>query len=286
MRDLTQGVQDQQELDATRPVDVYEMYLGDQDNVDEDTLFFIAHPDKLRFWDTEGTLQDYIPLGVRRGPVRHNLELAVDYYNLAYDNVDRSMSALIAGTEFRGKRVVLRTVFLDQVESNDDAILLFDGIMDKPTMQGGTFSLQITSRMNLKIRSGRLYQLMCQWKFGSTECTYSRAGTKKSGTVETGSTTSVIVDSSRSEASDYWKHGLIEITSGDLKGQKRRVTAYNSDSDQISVDITFESVPIHDVTYDIYRGCDKTLDWCKDTLGNQANYGGFHTLPVETNEDL
>jgi len=286
MRDLTQGVQDQQNTDATRPVDIYQMHLGDQDNVDDDTLFFIAHPDKLMFWDTEGTKQDYIPVGVRRGPVKHNLELAVDYYNLAYDNVDRAMSALIAGVDFRGKRLILNTVFLDQMESLDDAILVFDGIMDKPTMYQGTFSLQITSRMNLKIRSGRLYQLMCQWMFGGDSCTFNRAGSKKTGIVEAGSTSSVIVDSSRSEATDYWKHGLIEITSGTLNGQKRRVTAYNSTSKQISVDITFESVPSHDVTYDIYRGCDKTLKWCKDTLENEANFGGFHTLPIELNEDL
>ena len=286
MRDLNSDVQEQQASDTTRPVDIYQMHLGSQTAVDDDTLFFIAHPDRLVFWDTEDTRRLYIPLGIRRGPVKHNLELAVDYYNLQYDNVDRAMSALIAGTDFRNKRIVLRTLFLDQISSADDAILVFDGIIDKPAISGPSISLQVTSRINLKIRSGRLYQLMCQWQFGGTSCGYVRANTKKSGTIDTGSTRSIIIDSERTEATDYWKHGLLEITSGSLKGQKRRVTANNSGSGQLSLDFTLDSIPSHGVTYDIYRGCDKTLDWCKDELSNQANFGGFHTLPIETNEDL
>ena len=285
MRDLSTGVQEQQTTDFTKPVDIYEMYLGSQTLIDDDTIFFVSHPDRLNFWDTESTRQLYIPLGVRRGPVAHNMELSADYYNVAYDNVDRAMSALIAQTDFRGKRVVLRIVFLDQVSSEDDATMVFDGIMDSPNFYQGVFSLRVTSRINLKIRSGRLYQLMCQWVFGGDQCVFERLGSKKSGTVNAGSTSSVILDSSRTEVSDYWKHGLLEITSGVLKGQKRRVTQYSLDSRQISLDITFESVPGHGVTYDVYRGCDKTLGWCQ-SLGNEANFGGFHTLPVEVPENL
>ena len=284
MRDLSQNVQDQQNTDATRPIDLYEVYLGSQTAVDDDTLFFVACPERINFFDTEGTPQTFLPLGLNRSSVKHNIDLAVDYFNVSFDNVDRAMSALIAETDFRNKRVVLRTIFLDDYGSNDDAILVFDGIMDKPTITETSFVVQVVSRLNLKNKTGRLYQLMCPWKFGGTRCTFNRTTTKSTGIVTSGATTSIIVDTSRTEANNYWKHGNIEITSGPLIGTKRRVTGYSFDSKQISLDIVLDSVPTAGVTYDIYRGCDKTLDWCKDTLSNQDNFGGFHTLPVEIDE--
>ena len=284
MRDLSDAVQAEQASDNTRPINIYEIYLGSQTVVDDDTLFFAAHSDTIKFFDTEGTPQDFLPLGLRRSTIKHNMDLTVDYFNVTYDNVDRAMSALIADTDFRSKRVILRSIFLDSYGSNDDAVILFDGIMDKPVINESALTAQVVSRLNLKIKTGRLYQLMCPWTFGGTYCAYNRTGTSSTGTIGSGSTSSILVDTSRTEVNDYWKHGIIEITSGTLSGIKRRVTGYVLASGQMSVDIVFDSVPLTGVTYDIYRGCDKTISWCKDMLSNQLNFGGFHTLPVKLPE--
>jgi len=284
MRDLSDEVIVKQSEESTRPVDIYDIYLGSQTAVDDNTLFFAVCPESVNFWDMEGTPQEYLPLGLARSPVKHNIDLAVDYFNVSYDNVDRAMSALIAGTDFRDKRVVLRTVFLDQLASPDDAILVFDGVMDKPVITQSSLQVQVVSRLNLKLKTGRLYQLMCPWKFGGARCAYDRTATKSTGSVTAGSTTSLIYDTSRTEADDYWKHGLIHFTSGDNNGVKRRITDYDLDLTVMSLDIVLENTPAVGDTYDIYRGCDKTLAWCKDTLSNQANFGGFHTLPVELEE--
>lgn len=286
MRNLNLKVQDQIQQDTTKPVDIYELYLGSQIAVDDNTLFFVASPDRLNFWDIEGTPQEFLPLGLQRSTVKHNIDLAVDYFNIALDNVDRAMSALIAATEFREKRVVLRTLFLDQKESPDDAILVFDGIIDKPVITEQSLNIQVVSRISLKLKTGRLYQLMCPWRFGGNYCGFSISATQSTGSVSAGSTQSLIIDPSRTEADNFWKHGIIEFTSGANVGAKRRITGYSLSSKEIGIDIVlFNTISIGD-TFIIKQGCDKTLDWCKDTLANELNFGGFHTLPIELNEDI
>lgn len=284
MRDLNTALLTQKAANQTRPIDLYDIYFGSQTAVDDETLFFAACPETVHFWDLEETPQDYLPIGLKRSPVKHNMDLAVDYFNVSWDNVDRAFSGIIASTDFRNKRAVVRTVFLDQLESYDDAIMVFDGIMDKPAITESSLTVQVVSRINLKLKTGRLYQLMCSWKFGGTRCGYDRTTTKLTGAATAGSTTSIIYDTSRTEATNYWKHGLLEFTSGQNIGEKRRVTTYSLTTTQIALDIVLPYTPTVGDTYDIYRGCDKTLVWCKDTLANQLNFGGFHTLPVELSE--
>ncbi len=284
MRDLSSNITSEKELDITRPIDLYDIYLGSQTAVDDDTLFFAVCPETVSFWDIEDSPQSYIPLGIGRSPVKHNMDLSIDYFNAKLDNVDKAMGALIASTDFRNKRVILRTVFLNQLNNAEDATILFDGVMDKPSISESALIVQVVSNLNLKRKTGRLYQLMCGWIFGGTYCTINRDTNKISSTVESGSTTSIIVDSERTEITNYWKHGLIHFTSGNNNGVKRRVTAFSSG--QISMDIVLFNTPVAGDTFDLYQGCDKTLEWCNTYHSNRANFGGFHTLPVENAENL
>lgn len=285
MRDISTNVQEQKDADISRPIDLYEVYLGSQTAVDDNTIFFASHPDIVKFFDVESTPQDFLPIGIKRSAVKHNIDLAVDYFNITYDNVDRGMGALIAQTDFRNKRVILKTVFLDKLDSPDDATLIFDGVMDKPVITQNTFGVQVVSRLTLQNRTGRLYQLMCPWRFGQAHCAYPINTTKATGSVSAGSTSSLIIDVLRTEATDHWKHGVIHFTSGQNIGVKRRVTGYDFPTQEISIDIVLQYTPAVGDTYDIYQGCDKTLDWCT-RLVNTVNYGGFHTLPVEVPENL
>ncbi len=284
MRDLSDNIILEKEQEKTRPIELYDIYLGSQTSVDDDTLFFAVCPERVSFWDIEDSPQLYLPIGISRSNIKHNMDLAIDYFNARLDNVNLALSALIASTDFRNKRVILRTVFLDKLSAPEDATILFDGVMDKPSISEKSMSVQVVSRLNLKKKTGRLYQLMCGWIFGGTYCTFDRTSTKVSSTVTSGSTTSIIQDSSRTEATDYFKHGLIEFTSGENNGEKRRVTGFTGS--QISVDIVLPYTPGIGDAFDLYQGCDKTLDWCHDKFVNRANFGGFHTLPVEDKENL
>ncbi len=74
------------------------------------------------------------------------------------------------------------------------------------------------------------------------------------GTADAGSTASTIVDAERTEAvTDYWKHGVVEMTSGANVGQLRRVTAFNITTDTLTVAPAFKSAVAAGDTYRIVR---------------------------------
>src|SRR3990172_8669225 len=60
-----------------------------------------------------------------------------------------------------------------------------------------------------------------------------------SGTADSGTTTT-LVDADRTEAdTDYWKGAVLLMTSGNLAGQRRRISAFTPASDTITVDVAF-----------------------------------------------
>lgn len=72
------------------------------------------------------------------------------------------------------------------------------------------------------------------------------------GTADAGSTATTIVDAERTEATtDYWQHGVVEMTSGANIGQSRRVTAFNFTTDTITVAPAFKSAVAAGDTYRI-----------------------------------
>jgi len=75
------------------------------------------------------------------------------------------------------------------------------------------------------------------------------------GTADSGSTTTV-VDAERTEAdTDYWKDHMIVFTSGTIKGQVRRITAFNAGTDTITFSpVTTQAVGTN--TYVIIAGAE------------------------------
>jgi len=103
----------------------------------------------------------------------------------------------------------------------------------------------------------------------------------KTGAVEAGSSTVLIIDTAnRTEADGYWNNGIIEITSGVNDGEIRMVKESNS-SGNIDIIIPLPNTPGIGDTYSIERGCDKTAMMCKMKHDNWINFGGFKALPKE-----
>jgi hypothetical protein len=131
-----------------------------------------------------------------------------------------------------------------------------------------------------------MFQQNCQWAFDSTECKgYNIAGTVAGttlaeavvGTVDASSTTILVLDSARTEADDYWRSGIIEITSGDLDGEKAHIAS--STSGEIHLLVPLPSTPAEGVTYEMTRGCNKSSWDCIHKFDNFHNFGGYSAIP-------
>lgn len=90
-------------------------------------------------------------------------------------------------------------------------------------------------------------------------------------TVDTG-TTVTINDAAQTEAEDYWKYGFLHITSGVNAGQKRLITASSPGHVDFALPLNQACSPGD--TYNLYTGCDKTLETC-EKFNNTPNYSGF-----------
>lgn len=279
MKDISANAQVQASSDQNRPIEIYDVYL------DSGTLHLTDHHDNFLFWTPEGAANTtYLPLPIERGDIQQDTNAKASKVSVKLANINQGMASYAASNELRGKKVTIRRVFLDQVISEVDAVFIIkDALIDSYVITEAWLETQLISSLGtLNIEAPKWhYQLLCNRSLGDVGCAVSLTSSdnKKSKTAGSGSTTTTINSSGITEADDYFLDGYVHITSGDLAGQKRRVASNTAGS--VTVMFGFPSAPAAGVTFDIYRGCDKSFDVCKNRFNNAINYGGFDTIPQE-----
>ena len=256
--------------DENRPVELYAIYL------DEETLYLAAHDQNVQFLDEEGTPTLYYASAIKRSAIRTNVESRVDECSVSLDNVTREMSAYMAHNEFRGRRLRIIKVFLDHVNDFANHVIIFDGVMDAPSANQSMMTVAVTSRLDtLKVSvPRRIYQRLCGWKFGGTEC-----GVDLSSVTVTGTTQAISTDgrtltlSGRSEVSGYYEDGALTID-----GLSRKVVGSNGS--KIEVEYSFPATGVGK-PYTLRRGCNKDYDTGCAKFNNKKRFGGFLSVPSD-----
>lgn len=216
----------------------------------------------------------------------HGTSLSYQNVQVTIANVDGAISQSMVANEMRGRALRLKLIFMDKtgapIGGADDYIDIIEGIVEHGIVNQVVASISVKSRLAAleKKVPTRNYGAACAWVFGGTECTFDTGSTKLTlQTADSGSTASKIVDAARTEADDYWKDGIVEMTSGDNNGEKRRVLS--NTSGEVVLEHAFPNVIGDGDTYSIEQGCDKQYSTCETRFGNEANFGGFVSLPRE-----
>lgn len=276
-RTLTSGVTVSSEAEESRPIELYIAYL------DDFTLYAAQNDTDVWFYDLDGNAQLYTAIAVSRGDIRQNVDMQVDTVTVSLDNVNQIMSGYIVDNDFRGRRMVVLKVFSDYLDNSADYVTIFDGLMDKPVLTEMQMAVTVVSRLGtLNLQAPRrMYQVACNWEFGSTECNYDFYTTGVSGQTATSGTTTIFWDSNRAEADDYWKWGEVEWTAaggGGNTGEKRKIVV--SSGTKFIMDYALPADINPGDVYTMHRGCPKTWLWCSG-LDNLIDFGGFNTIPHE-----
>ena len=274
--------------DYARPSEIYDLFLVDQDTPDTETLHFANWYETISFFDyPDGNAAQYLPLGISRGKIEATSNLEIDSLQLQLDNVDKALASLAASYDLRDKRVVARLVFRNLLSSPNDAKVLFDGTISDVMFPQGKLVVKVVSKLgDLSIETGWPYQNRCNTQFGDTYCSVNKesAVNKKSGMAEAGGSTTTLIDSAnRTEGANYWAHGYIYFISGLNIGHKRLIVDYAWSTGTLTFDYALPNAVANGDRYFIYRGCDKTVDTCKNTYSNNARYRGFHTITLRAN---
>ena len=125
-----------------------------------------------------------------------------------------------------------------------------------------------------------IYQGGCINTLYDTACTLNPNSFKATGSATSGSTASIINDTTLSGASGIYSQGKVTFTSGVNNGISRSVKQYtNGSPNTIALLSPFPNTPGVGDTFNIFNGCDKSLGTCLNTFNNLANFRGFPFIP-------
>jgi uncharacterized phage protein (TIGR02218 family) len=277
MRGLTQNFRTTASGDHNRPLELIDIYL------DTATYYFVVNnTEEVTFFNAiSGDSVTYRAIPGAREPAHTSMGFDIDRIRLGIANVDKVIIDALQAHEFRGRRVVVRQIFEDVKDSSGDAVTIFDGLMDSPTVDPEWVSVNAVPRIGSLQRKapGIWYQLPCNWKFGSEECGVNAAGAaySKAKVCDAGCTASQILGVDIDEEAKYWRRGYVRFTSGQNMGLRQ--TIKTSTQGSIDLDNPLLYPPAEGDTYIVRSGCDKTLYMCSGDYANEDNFGGFHTIP-------
>ena len=268
-----------------KPVEIHDIYFGSQVAEDSSTLHLVNFYKIINFFSYIGNEPtQYIPLAMQRSGIKRTSTGEIENVNYQLDNVNKELSDLANQYDFRNKRMVTRLIFRDHLDSYADAKVVFDGFIQAVSFEQKKMQTVCVPKLgSLKFETGWPYQIYCNARFGDAYCTVDKTlpANKKTGTA-TGGTHSTLIDSTTlTQADDYWNNGIVVFTSGDNNGLFRKVVDFSNTACMATLDYDLDhNVAVGD-TYTIYRGCNKTLSRCKNTYSNDANFHGFHSIPLQ-----
>lgn len=278
MKTITQTFGVRASGEENSPLEIYDLFLDSQ------TVRLVNYDQNVSFFDINGISATYIAFPTKREVLERSVENPINTIVCGVSNIDRSMSSYLATNEFRGRRIVIRKIFADQLTSSGDCVYLFDGIMDAPAANEDIVQINAVDRIGTlnKEAPRRWYQLLCNNKFMDEQCGYGRTSgdmyVSTNGTCSGDCTDLIVHSSTIIQSNNYWKDGEIKITSGSAGGQRRKVVASSGDN-TVNLDINLTVAPASGDNFTISRGCDKTWLRCSGDFLNDTNFIGFPTLP-------
>ena len=156
-----------------------------------------------------------------------------------------------------------------------NAVAIFSGFVENITSNGNLWEITASSNVaKLNYSNSSLFSPICRECLGSTKCGIDLNQYKANGTVSEVISSDCIVGNHRTNRSvpvGYYKYGTVKFLSGKLRGITMQI------KDEVDGKIYLlkntKLIEIGD-SYEIYAGCNKTLNVCKNKFNNVVNFRG------------
>lgn len=162
----------------------------------------------------------------------------------------------------------------------DGTILLRRGQLGAITRQGSSYRFELKGLLDrLQQTVGETCTRQCRYHLGEPRCgiDLTSAVWRKTGKLTTTPSALTLVDSTRTEAKDFFTNGTLTMTSGVNAGLLRAIKSYSGGGFGL-----WEAFPQPCAIGDSYAataGCDKLFTTCQIKFANTLNFGGFPHLP-------
>jgi len=183
----------------------------------------------------------------------------------------------IASGLFDGARAYLfATTWSNPVEDEEPIVA---SILGKATLQDQRYTMEemaLVDALNQSI--GKTYTAPCDRTFGDPWCGISLASVTVTGTLTSVTSRSIVTDSARTEAADWFGAGTIQFTSGKNAGLAP-LEIKSFAAGVIETHEPFHYPPAINDAYLLIEGCRKRESDCQ-TKGNIINFLGFTRIPA------
>lgn len=162
----------------------------------------------------------------------------------------------------------------------DGAVVLRTGTIGEIMHDGSQYTFEIKGLVDALAQTvGQAYTKTCRHRLGNAACTVNLALAtyRKTGTLTSVSSNSLVSDTARSEAADFFTCGTLQFTSGANAGLTFDVRSFSSGAFTL-----WQAAPNTPAVGDAYvavAGCDKTYATCGAKFTNTLNFGGFPHIP-------
>ena len=281
-----------------KPIELLDLFFGSQTSDDVSTLHYAIGTDMpLDFYNVDGALKTYSPIGVRRTEVTNVMDTETRTLTLEIDNINRAFQSLFfQGADFmRDKRVMLRHIDLDATGAAANAVIILDAAIASVRITEKVCQVDLAGAIgNLQFQTGRVLDRLCPLVFAGAICaagvsaaTLLQAATD---TVAAGSTKTSVGLATVNKPDKYYAIGMLVFNSGQNIGVIRKVIKWTQSAKTAVLDFGLPFTPQVGDSVTIKRDCDKTLHECKTryteidaTVGNTANFHGFPTVVDSVN---
>ena len=191
-----------------------------------------------------------------------------------------SRDALASGVFDNARVYVFKCDFLNPVEDYEEVAAGFFG---KATLMDDHYRIEGMSLIDaLNQAVGSIYQAACPRTLGDAGCTVNLAAITVTGSLTSVTSSSVVRDSSRSEAADWFGAGTIHFTSGVNAGLKPLEVKDYAANGTVTTFEPFYYTPVIGDAYVLVPGCRKREADCRDKFANIINFFGFTRIPTSS----
>jgi hypothetical protein len=232
------------------------------------------------------TSKSYVPLAIKRNPIRSNEGTVLNELEIGLDNVGLDFKNDVMSGKFNNKTCKIYQVICYRSGSpsylySKGEMLLFQGFMDEP--KGDEHWITCTVRpFSIFDREypKRIYQAGCNWSFGGTGCPqdiddWDDVGLVNSTLDNNGRT----ITCSHGKAASYYVPGVVKMTSGANNGAVRPVE--DNGTGNIVLRIPFDNPLEAGATFTAIKLCARNYVACNDIFSSYSGYGGYPFVPKE-----
>lgn len=218
----------------------------------------------------------YVPSSIERrsdlSPNNQNIVGLIDNSNIT--------PAKLRGGVYDGARVdVLKVDWTNTATFSTLQVYFIGKIIVRQNSYIATL-LSIENELNKPI--GKVAGNRCDADLGDGRCKFSLSAV--TGTVSAVTTAKrIFTDTGRTEADGLFNGGYLQWTSGANNGLRMDVKKYTLSTTTIELYEPMTGVIAATDTYNIYRGCDKTRETCRDEFSNTINFRQFPYSPGTSN---